>query len=41
MKFRDMVFKKIQDRRISYDKSLVDIPEDSSINYSTYTNDFE
>ena len=41
MKFRDMVFKKIQDRRISYDKSLDDIPEDSSVNYSTYTNDFE
>ena len=41
IKFRDIVFKKIQDRRISYDKSLDDIPEDSSVNYSTYTNDFE
>lgn len=41
MKFRDLVFKKIQGRRLSYENSLDGIPEESSVNYSTYTNDFE
>ena len=41
LKFREIVFKRIRERRHSYDKSLEDIPENNSFNYSTYTEDFE
>lgn len=41
LKFREIVFKRIRERRNSYDKSLESIPEDTSVNYSSYTEDFE